>query len=180
MNFKVLISYLSISSLLLTDIILYINWEISYRGYWTDRILFWIWFSLTTYIIYYYWNKKIIKIYVGALISFIILSMLPMMIPFIIIITTITGTDRSCNQEISENIRIQEIAKSPIAMPQIQVIEKTWLIDKVIGERDFSISLGENSHRICNAESITLEENLKGERMIIFSFEDGEVEWKLD
>ncbi|MBT30959.1 MAG: hypothetical protein CMO01_14970 [Thalassobius sp.] len=156
------------------------NWEISYRGYWTDRILFWIWFSLTTYIIYYYWNKKIIKIYVGALISFIILSMLPMMIPFIIIITTITGTDRSCHQEISKNISIQESTKSPITIPKIQVVEKTWLIDRVIGERDFSIPLREDYYRICKAKSITLEENLKGERMIIFSFEDGEVKWDLN
>jgi len=52
--------------------------KMSFIGYWTDRILFWIWLFLTPFIIAVFWRKIWTKIYLGLLIIGLILSILPM------------------------------------------------------------------------------------------------------
>ncbi|WP_213278013.1 hypothetical protein [Chryseobacterium indologenes] len=80
-NKNLVIAYLAVTLVFLFGIVLSLN-NYSFAGYYIDKIINWLWLLMTIFIIVRFWKKKVIKVYFGLLISGIILSILPMMIPF--------------------------------------------------------------------------------------------------
>ena len=99
--------YLIISALIILNLCLFAYARISFAGYWSDRILFWIWVFTTPFIIILCWKKLFTKIYFGLLVIVLILSILPMAIPFFAIFLSASGKGRINNFNLDNNIRIQ-------------------------------------------------------------------------
>ncbi|WP_207435982.1 hypothetical protein [Sabulibacter ruber] len=128
-----LIIYFLLSSFLLVNLGLYLSYGISISGYWSDRIVYWIWLLSTLLLIERYWNKKGIKIYASSLGALIILSMIPFMIPFTVIIFTGFGLDRSYSKTLDGGISIQVSTKSFLGGPTVEVIEQMGGFEKLVG-----------------------------------------------
>jgi hypothetical protein len=122
-------SYALLTSLLLLIICL-LFYKFSFAGYFTDRIIFWLWTIETLYIIINYFNKKIIKFYIGFLISGILLSIIPMGIPFAAIILSTTGIGLQFKEQINDKYRFQITGYSIISKPDIEIIENKWIFEK--------------------------------------------------
>jgi hypothetical protein len=124
--------YVLASLLLVLNLSLYLGWRISLVGYWSDRVLFWIWLLLTGVVLKRGWKRRATKIYAGLLVL-LVLSMVPMMIPFSIIVITGFGLDRDYWKDVNGQIRIQQTGKSLIAVPTLEVIEKKGIYEQQIG-----------------------------------------------
>ena len=105
-NKQALIAYIIISLLLLANVIGDLVYKFSIAEYWSNRILFWLWFFGTCYILIIYWKKLVTKIYFGILISGIILSILSMKIPFFTIMLSTTGGGLHFKKQITPAYRL--------------------------------------------------------------------------
>jgi hypothetical protein len=74
--------YSILSLFLAINCVLYYFKEISLRGYYSDVILFWLWFVTSFLVVVVFWEKIMAKLLLTAIIVSIILSILPMMMPF--------------------------------------------------------------------------------------------------
>ena len=61
-------------------------YDYSYYGYWTDKLINWIWLVFTVTIIFCFWKNKITRIYFFSLLTLILLSILPIAIFFFVIV----------------------------------------------------------------------------------------------
>lgn len=123
--------YLFISALIILNSCLYAFAKMSFVGYWSDRILFWIWIAVTPFIIILYWKKLVTKLYFGFLILCLILSILPMGILFFGIILSGTGSGRLNHFNLENNIRIQTVAYGVMGRPRVQIVKDGFLFDKI-------------------------------------------------
>lgn len=123
--------YLFISALIILNSCLYAFAKMSFTGYWSDRILFWIWIAVTPFIIILYWKKLVTKLYFGFLILCLILSILPMGILFFGIILSGTGSGRLNHFNLENNIRIQTVAYGVMGRPRVQIVKDGFLFDKI-------------------------------------------------
>jgi hypothetical protein len=122
-------SYALLTGLLLLIICLFF-YKFSFAGYVSDRIIFWLWAIETLYIIINYFKKKIIKFYFGFLISGIVLSIIPMGLPFAAIILSATGIGLQFKEQINDKYRFQITGYSIISKPDIEIIENKWIFEK--------------------------------------------------
>jgi hypothetical protein len=128
-NSIVIWSYALLTGLLLLIISL-LFYKFSFAGYFSDRIIFWLWAIETLYITINYFKKKIIKFYFGFLISGIVLSIIPMGLPFAAIILSTTGTGLLFKEQINDKYRFQITGYSIISQPDIEIIENKWIFEK--------------------------------------------------
>mgnify|MGYP001021358664 CR=1 FL=1 len=126
--------YLFISVLIILNGCLYAFAKMSFAGYWSDRIVFWIWLILTPFVIIFYWKKLIAKLYLGFLVICLILSILPMGILFFGIILSGTGSGRINHFNLENIIRVQTVGYGVIGRPQIQIVKDGFLFDKIMLE----------------------------------------------
>jgi|GEM_PF-2454812 len=130
---KLVNAYVLVSLLLVLNLSLYLGWRISLPGYWSDRVLFWVWLLLTAVVLKRGWQRKATKLYSGLLVALLVLSMVPMMLPFSIIVITGFGLDRDYWKDMDGRIRIQQTGKSIMAVPTLEVIEKKGVYEQQIG-----------------------------------------------
>ncbi len=129
---KLVNGYVLVSLLLVLDVSLYLGWRISLAGYWTDRVLFWVWLLLTAVVFRRGWQRRVTKIYAGLLGALLVLSMVPMMIPFSTIVMVGFGLDRFYWKDIDGRIRIQQTGKSIVGLPTLEVVEKKGIYEQQI------------------------------------------------
>jgi hypothetical protein len=135
LNYKqTFLFYISITFALFFNVFLDTVFGISLKGYWSDRILFWIWLSVTANLLLQKWHLKPIRIYARVLFVLLLLSLIPFFVPFLGIIITGLGFDRSKNIELKNNIRIQLVNKSIIGRPNLEVIREMYIWEKKIGD----------------------------------------------
>jgi hypothetical protein len=130
---KLVNGYVLVSLLLVLDVSLYVGWRISLAGYWSDRVLFWIWLVFTAVVLKRGWNRRATKIYAGLLVALLVLSMVPMMINFSTIVMVGFGLDRDYAKDIEGRIIIQQTGKSIMSVPTLEVIEKKGIYERQIG-----------------------------------------------
>jgi hypothetical protein len=154
-TFKII--YWILTALLFIDTIIYLTNHISLAGYWSDKVLFWAWLITTLIIAATQFSKKWMKGYFVVLGSIIILSMLPMMIPFISIISFAFGGEGGANFELNQGIKIQEGRYNGIGlMPAVHIIKNYGIFEKIICETDFEFSVNENYYRLEDAKAVRL------------------------
>lgn len=129
--------YLLVSLLFLLGIILTF-YDYSYLGYYSDKIINWLWLGFTFIIIFKFWNKKSVKVFFFALVSIIVLSILPMAIPFFGIINYFTKTGDYQQIQLNSNYRIERTRQSSLSMERIYVYEKKGILEKNICRPDYS------------------------------------------
>ncbi|WP_426477100.1 hypothetical protein ACP3T3_17745 [Chryseobacterium sp. CBSDS_008] len=128
-NKNIVIAYLALTFIFLFGVILSFN-HYSFAGYYTDKIINWLWLAMTGFIIIRFWKKKVIKIYFGVLISGIVLSILPMMIPFFGILLYFSTV--GCDQQISldDTYRMERGRPGALYNPMIMIYKKEGLFEK--------------------------------------------------
>ena len=129
---KLIYQYILVTFLLLLDFIATINSKISLAGYWSDRILFGVWFFLTIYTIKTYWKNKWAKGYFYTLLVLIVLSIIPMAIPFAGIVLSTTGLGLKYNKQISKNYRFEITQYGFMGRPIMSISENKIIFEKEI------------------------------------------------
>jgi hypothetical protein len=146
-NKKYLFIYLIVTILLLLDLIATINLKISLAGYWSDRVLFWTWFFSTIYFIKLFWNNKWSKRYFYTLIIFIVLTIIPMAIPFVGIILSTTGQGLLYNEKISDKYRFEVVNYGFMGRPIINICENKGIIEKeILSLKNESININDSTY----------------------------------
>ncbi len=166
--------YIGITALMLIDLILYLTLDISFIGNLIDRIILWVWFLSTFYIVFKFIRKKWAKIYGGILIVIIGLSLLPMMIPFLTTIGFAIVNENSV--KIDNEIHIRETSKSVIAMPYISILRNYWIFEREIGKTEYDFEIDDEFFGIDDAKSIKRLPKLNDKKIRLeFEFENGKV-----
>ncbi|WP_433834129.1 hypothetical protein [Flavobacterium anhuiense] len=124
--------YLIISSLFALDCLLYYFKEISFRGYYSDVIVFWLWLIMSFVIIIVFWKKLLAKLLLASLIVTLVLSIIAMMIPFYAMVLSTTTLGLYKNKDLNEKYRAQIVGYSAMIPPWLEVIEKNGLMEKKI------------------------------------------------
>ncbi|AZA82013.1 hypothetical protein C1637_24390 [Chryseobacterium lactis] len=130
-NTHITILYSIVSLIFLTEVILSFN-HYSFSGYYTDKIINWIWLAMTLFMIIWFWKKKIMKAYFVFLAFTILLSMLPMMIPFFALVNYFSTLDDYQQIQLDDTYRIERTRPNVLHKPQISVYKKEGIIEKGI------------------------------------------------
>ncbi|MEJ5105348.1 hypothetical protein [Chryseobacterium sp. MYb328] len=132
-NKNIIIAYLVLTLIFLSEIVLNFN-KYSYAGYYTDKIIGWLWFAMTVFIIIRLWKKKAIKAYFGLLIAGIILSILPMMIPFFAILGYFSTFDNYQRIQLNNDYRIERYRPGALSKPHIAIYRQKGILEKNISK----------------------------------------------
>lgn len=134
-NKKLLIRvYLFICALIVLNVALYSFWRMSFTGYWSDRIIFWIWLLVTPVIVFSFWKKLWAKIYFWLLVAGLILTILPMALPFFGILLSGSGSGRLNHFSLDKNFRVQTVGYGVMGRPRLQLVKDGFLFDKILLE----------------------------------------------
>ncbi|WP_290962859.1 hypothetical protein [Flavobacterium sp.] len=124
--------YLIICLLFALDCLLYFFKEISFRGYYSDVVVFWLWLILSFVVIIIFWKKLLAKLLLASIVVTLVLSIVAMMIPFFAIVLSTTSLGLYKNKDLNEKYRAQIVGYSAMTPPWFEVIEKKGLIEKRI------------------------------------------------
>ncbi|MFS4432069.1 hypothetical protein [Chryseobacterium sp. S90] len=136
-NKNIVIAYLAVTLVFLFGIISSLN-NYSFAGYYIDKIINWLWLLMTIFIIIRFWKKKVIKVYFGLLISGIILSILPMMIPFFGIIHYFSTIGCEQRIQLDDTYRIERGRPGALYRPLITIYKKEGIFEKQISRFPYS------------------------------------------
>ena len=123
--------YLFISGLIILNVCLYYFARMSFVGYWSDRVIFWIWLLATPIVVFLFWKKIATKIYFWLLIAGLILTILPMALPFFGILLSGSGSGRLNHFNVGNNIRVQTVSYGVMGRPRLQIVKDGLLFDKI-------------------------------------------------
>lgn len=147
--------YLILSLLLALDCLLYYFKFISLRGYYSDVVLYWLWFVTSFVVIVMFWKKLMAKLLLTGIILTIVLSILPMMIPFYAWILSTTSLGLLIDKNLNENYRAQIVGYSVMAPPWLEVIEKHGLLEKrILKSTDYQLMNDDTNAKIRFAKDI--------------------------
>lgn len=147
--------YLILSLLLALDCLLYYFKFISLRGYYSDVILYWLWFVTSFVVIVVFWKKLMAKLLLTGIILAIILSILPMMIPFFAWILSTTSLGLLMDKNLNENYRAQIVSYSAMSPPWLEVIEKHGPIEqRILKSTDYQLMNDDTNAKIRFAKDI--------------------------
>ncbi len=145
--------------LVIIDAILYLREGVSLSGYWSDKILVWLWIAVSTILITKGLRQKLIQLYLAIIVTFLVLCALPMMIPLLSILGYTLAEDRNCVFYPSPNLRVQEdqIWIAP-GRPSVKLIKQGIIFEKVVSEAEFERELLDSVTYLnfCDAENIKL------------------------
>lgn len=136
-NKNIVIAYLAVTLIFLFGIVLSLN-NYSFAGYYVDKIINWLWLLMTIFIIIRFWKKKVIKVYFGLLISGIILSILPLMIPFFGIIHYFSTIGCEQRIQLDDTYRIERGRPGALYRPLITIYKKEGIFEKQISRIPYS------------------------------------------
>lgn len=132
----ILKAYSAISLLLVADMAAYGFYKISLSGYYSDVILFWLWFFGSIAIVILFWKKIMAKVLLVAMILALIGSILPMMLPFFALVFSTTPFGLRMTKDLNKNYRAQIVGYSVMAYPVLQIIAKKGIVEKQIIQCD--------------------------------------------
>ena len=107
-------------------------YDYSYYGYWTDKIINWIWLVLTLTVIFWFWRNKLTKIYFFSLLTLILLSILPMAIPFFGIVYSFSTIDDYQQIKLNDTYRIERTKQQALSAPRVYVYKRIGILEKNI------------------------------------------------
>lgn len=125
-------AYMIMTMLLLVDITAILLWQISLAGYWTDRLVFWTWFLSTFAFLIVFWKSILTKIYLFVLILGVLMSIVPMMLPFYGILFSSTGMERRSYYTPEYGKYRVQLIQSVMSRPRLQIIENKGIVEQVI------------------------------------------------
>lgn len=164
--------YLFISALVVLNVALYCFWQMSFVGYWSDRVIFWIWLLLTPVTTFCFRKKIWTKIYFWLLVGGLILTVIPMAIPFFGILLSASGSGRLNHFSLENHIRVQTVGYGVMGRPRIQLVRDTFLFDKILLEDSDEIKKNDSTWlEVRNAKSAKLISQTDSSMTIKYFFE---------
>lgn len=124
--------YLLISLLLAIDVLLWYRYKISLAGYYSDVVLFWLWLGGSIAVIISSWKHVLAKLLLATLVLGIVLSVLPMGIPFYALVLSNTSMGLWMNKKLNDRYRAQIVGYSVMTIPWLEVIERKGLLEQRI------------------------------------------------
>ena len=134
-------------------------YDYSYFGYYTDKIINWLWLGFTLIVINRFWKTKAIKIYFFSLLSFLLLSILPMAIPFFGILFYFTTIDDYQQIKLNSEYRIERTQQHALSMSRIYIYKRIGIFEKNICRPVYSEVI-ENILNVERAKNLFDEEKL--------------------
>lgn len=129
---KLYIAYMLISLIMLIDITAILTWQISLAGYWSDRLVFWIWLLSTLPFLIIFWKSIYTKMYFIVLILGLLFSIAAMMLPFFGILFSSTGLERQAYYTPDKGKYRVQLIQSVMGRPRLQIIENKGVVEKVV------------------------------------------------
>lgn len=126
--------FILLSILLVADCVAYYFYKISLAGYYSDIILFWLWFVMSIVVIIVFWKKILAKVFLGLMVVTLILSIVPLGLPFYTFILSMTSAGLRLDKDLNEKYRGQIVGYGVMVYPWLEVIEKHGLLEKKILE----------------------------------------------
>ncbi|HAO28393.1 MAG TPA: hypothetical protein DCQ68_13510 [Chryseobacterium indologenes] len=130
-NKNILLLYAFISLVFLAEVVLSLN-HYSFSGYYTDKIINWMWLAMTLLIILRFWRKKVVKAYFAVLIFSVLLSMLPMMIPFFALVNYFSTLDDYQQIQLGKIYRIERTRRNVLDKPKVYIYKNEGIVEKEI------------------------------------------------
>ncbi|WP_027374005.1 MULTISPECIES: hypothetical protein [Chryseobacterium] len=130
-NKNILLLYAFISLVFLAEVVLSLN-QYSFSGYYTDKIINWMWLAMTLLIILRFWRKKVVKAYFAVLIFSVLLSMLPMMIPFFALVNYFSTLDDYQQIQLDKIYRIERTRRNVLDKPKVYIYKNEGIVEKEI------------------------------------------------
>lgn len=140
--------FLLLSLLLLADGLMYYFYQMSFAGYYSDIILFWLWFLTSILIIVLFWKKIIAKLFLTAFVLVLIGSIVPMAIPFSEFILSMTSFGLRMDKNLNEKYRVQIVSYDALSHPWLELIEKKGIFERRILKCTETNILNYNNDRI--------------------------------
>ncbi|CAM3075565.1 hypothetical protein DRF59_15925 [Chryseobacterium flavum] len=134
---NIVILYLILSLIFVFGIALHLN-KYSYSGYYTDKIINWLWLGMTIFMIIRFWKRKMIKVYFVLLLATVILSILPMMIPFFAMVYYFSTFDDYQQIQLNNNYRLERTRPGALYKPQIYIYKKEGILEKKVYKTPYS------------------------------------------
>ena len=119
-----------LSALLVTDLVAYFAFKISLKGYFADIILFWLWCLGSFLIVVIFWKRLLAKLFLIGMVSFVLLSMLPMGLPFYALVLSTTPLGLWLSKDLNSSYRGQIVSYSVMVPPWLEVMEKKGVIER--------------------------------------------------
>ncbi|AZB08825.1 hypothetical protein EG344_08320 [Chryseobacterium sp. G0162] len=178
-NKNIVIAYLVVTLILLSEIILNLN-KYSYAGYYSDKIIGWLWLAMTVFIIIKLWKKKAVKVYFGLLVGAIILSILPMMIPFFGIVNYFSTIGSYQRIQLDDHYRIDRNRPNVLYNPQVTIYRREGIVEKQISR----IPYNEVLEKVFQCSSIDLpvddkKENIQRAKLIMANKDSIGIEYQI-
>jgi len=152
MNKIIFFFYYFVSSIFIVGILLSF-YGLGFSGYYTDKIINWIWLAFTLVIILKFWKNKITKIFVSALVSMVLLSILPMGIPFFGIVYYFSTLEDYQQISLNKKYRIERTRQHALAPQQVYIYEKRGVLEKNISRPHYK----EIVEKTLNTDTIAIE-----------------------
>ena len=167
--------YFVLTVVLLADAFMYISYGISLRGHLGDWLLFWTWLILTPIVITINFRQRWTRFYAIGLIAFTILTMLPMMIPFLTIIGY-ASRGQEKRYRVTDRIDFHELPRNALGRTQVVAIKSFGPIEKIVAVTGVEFEINDQFYSIHDTESIKiLNENSSDSLRVEFKFKDGTV-----
>jgi len=169
-------------------------YDYSYSGYWPDKIVNLIWLLLTVMLVIIFWQTKLARGYLCTLLVLIVLSILPMGIPFLAILYQFTTIGDYQQISLNENYRIERTSQQALSRPRVYIYERYWIfekniarpaylpiVEKTLASQSDSMEINEKRLAIQQAKLIYIDPNyivieyqIKGKRKILSHGLNGE------
>ncbi|QCE42287.1 hypothetical protein [Psychroserpens sp. NJDZ02] len=180
MTNRILLFVYFVVSLLFVLGILLTFYDYNYLGYYSDKIINGLWLGFTLIIIFKFWTKKLVKIFFFTLVSVVLLSILPMAIPFFGIVNYFTNSGDYQQIQLNSNYRIERTRHHPLSKERIYVYEKKGLLEKNICRPGYS-QIAERVLNINTFDNLITTDSLviKNAKLIGVNNEEIEIEYQI-
>lgn len=156
-------AYTIIYTFLIMDFFSYSYKGISLSGQLSDKILFWVWLIMTIIITIRFIKRKWVKWNLGMIGLLIILSLIPMRIPFLMLTDFATHIDY---ERRIENYRLRDDRTIVFGPPGIKVVENKGIFEIEIDDMDF----GETPNKYPRIQYVDEIYLLKEKDNLVFEF----------
>lgn len=101
----------------------------SYAGYYSDKIIGWLWLFISLIMIIGFWKKRLTKIVTALSFMLVLLSILPMMVPFYSIVFWFYTINNRQHIMLTNRYRIERTKRSALSMEEVIIFKRIGILE---------------------------------------------------
>lgn len=110
----------------------------SYAGYYTDKIIGWLWLLLSVVMIARFWKRSITKVIAGGMLVLLLLSLMPMLVPFYGMVYYFSTMGNKQRITLNNQYRIERTRRGALAMEEMVVYKRWGILEQRISVTPWS------------------------------------------